>query len=203
MSTITGIRSAKNTDIDAITDIHVSSWREVYRFMPDAVLDKRGRDYRKTQWQTWFQDPPDGEATFVLEGGDRVVGFAQAKPNRDPDIDAEGEFHACYILPAYRGGVAGPLAMMALAVHLQEHDFFPACIWAFRKNKHRLIYNQIGCKPTIFRDRIIEGTALPEIGYLAPGFTELMARLHRMYASGLRRQNLSPRLPIQLTRLTG
>jgi len=203
MSTITGIRIATNADIDVITEIHVSSWQEVYSFMPDTVLSKRGHDFRRQQWQTWFRNPPEGEATFVLESHQRVVGFALAKPNQDPDIDANGEFHACYIQPEYRGGVAGPLAMMALAVHLQEQELWPACIWAFKKNKYRLIYNQIGCKPMVFRDRVIEDVALPEIGYMAPSFNELMARLHRMYASGLRRQSLSPQMPRQLMRSTG
>lgn len=203
MSTITGIRAAILSDVESIADIHVTCWREVYDFMPAEVHQLRDRDYRLRQWETWFKTPPPGEAIFVLESGDRVVGFAVAKPNEDPAIDCRGDFHACYILPEFRGGVSGPLSMMALALFLKDNGLWPACVWAFKHNKYKRIYPAIGCKVMVFRDRVIGGHALPEIGYLAPEYDTLMARLHRMYVSGARHQTGSPQMPRPLSALTG
>lgn len=197
MSTITGIREAYLSDIVCIAKIHVRCWREVYSFMPKEVLAERGFEYRLHQWLTWFETNPAGEAIYVLEDGLRVVGFAVAKPNRDQQFDTPGEFHACYILPNYRGGVSGPLAMMALAKFLKKSDLWPACVWAFKSNPYRRIYPALGCKPEVFRNRMIAGFALPEIGYRAPEFNTLMCRLDRMYASAVQRQTESLQKPRQ------
>lgn len=197
MSTIAGIRSAEVSDVDSIAKIHVTCWREVYSFMPQSVHDLRGYQYRRDQWRGWFHERPTDQVLFVLECSGRVVGFAIAKPNDDPVIDVPGEFHACYILPDFRGGDAGPLSMMALAAFLKEQGLWPACVWAFKSNPYRRIYPALGCVPEVFRDRVIGGVALPEIGYRVTDYDALMARLDRMRASAARRQTQSPRqLPL-------
>ncbi|UES58541.1 GNAT family N-acetyltransferase [Roseibium aggregatum] len=193
MSIITGIRQAEISDVAKIATIHVECWREVYTFMPDEVQSQRGFEYRSRQWQHWFETRPPGQAVYVLEDGKEVVGFAVAKPNSDPAIDAIGEFHACYILPEYRGGASGPMAMQALAEFLKSEALWPACVWAFKSNPYRRIYPALGCEPKVFRDRFIAGVALPEIGYRVTDFDKLMARLDRMRASAAQRQIQSPR----------
>jgi len=195
MSIITGIRSAVLSDVVSIAKIHVTCWREVYAFMPSEVHAQRGFQYRLDQWLTWFDTLPSDEAVFVLTDAIGVVGFAVAKANKDLDFDVPGEFHACYILPHYRGGEAGPVAMMALADFLMSKGLWPACLWAFKHNPYRRIYPALGCTPEVFRDRHIAGHALPEIGYRAPEFAVLMKRLNRMCVSAVQRQTRSPSLP--------
>ncbi|MBD8890187.1 GNAT family N-acetyltransferase [Roseibium litorale] len=180
MSIITGIRKALETDVVAIASIHACSWREVYHFLPDRVQASRDEAYRIGQWQRWFAEQPDGEALFALVDGDAVVGFAMAKPNRDLAIAVPGEFHACYILPEYRGGASGPMAMSALAEHLWTAGLWPACVWAFRNNPYRRIYPALGCVAEVFRDRDIAGLQIPEIGYRVADFATLLGRLSKM-----------------------
>lgn len=180
MSTITSIREAQLSDVDSVAGIHVSCWREVYCFMPERVLTFRDEAYRINQWRTWMKERPVGQALYVLEADIGVVGFAVAKPNTDDAIDVPGEFHACYILPAFRGGVAGPLAMITLAVFLKDQGLWPACVWAFRSNPYRRIYPALGCKPEVFRERLIEGVSLPEIGYRVSNYENLIRRLNLM-----------------------
>lgn len=199
MSIITGIRSAVLSDVVSIAKIHVACWLEVYSFMPREVQATRDYTYRLNQWLRWFDTLHTDEALYVLTDNIRVVGFALAKPNADPDIDVPGEFHACYILPKYRGGFAGPIAMMALARFLENKKLWPACIWAFKSNPYRRIYPALGCKPEVFRDRHISGFDLPEIGYRASDFPLLMKRLDRMCVSAVERQTGS--LPMQRPRL--
>lgn len=203
MSIITGIRNSNSLDLHDIASIHVTCWQEVYAFMPSDVLAARGHQYRIEQWRKWFSDRPTDQALFSLLSAEKVVGFAVAKRNNDQAIDAVGEFHACYILPKFRGGISGPIAMLALAKFLYETDQWPACVWAFRSNPYRRIYSALGCVPTVFRDRIIEGHALPEIGYLAPPYEVLISRLNRMYASAVQRQTQSLQSQHRHLRLRG
>lgn len=203
MSTIIKVRRAVISDVERIAEIHTECWREVYSFMPAKVHAARGYHHRLKQWQEWFAVPKANHALYVLLVSQTVVGFAVAKPNSDPGINALGEFHACYIIPSYRGGAAGPLAMMALAAFLNEQGLFPACIWAFRSNPYRRIYPALGCIPKIFRDRVIAGVSLPEIGYLVPDYSSLVTRLERMRVSAVERQNQSPQTPRRLSRLRG
>lgn len=187
MSTLTSIRDALISDVDQIAAIHTSVWREVYSFMPQEVHAARDFCHRRRQWFDWLERSPSDEILVVLEQLGQVVGFAIAKPNRDPDIAALGEFHACYILPECRGGDAGPVAMLKLAEFLKEKGLWPACVWAFKSNPYRRIYPALGCKPVVFRDRQIAGFALPEIGYAVTDFGTLTARLNRMRASAAQR----------------
>ncbi|WP_168156992.1 GNAT family N-acetyltransferase [Roseibium sp. TrichSKD4] len=203
MSNITGLRSATLNDVEVIAKIHVQCWREVYGFMPREVHDMRDLSYRRNQWNCWFQERPDLEALFVLLHNDNVVGFAISKPNHDDAIDALGEFHACYILPEFRGGQAGPMAMMALALSLKENNLWPACVWAFKQNPYRRIYPMLGCRPLVYRDRSIGGANIPEIGYHINDYNALMSRLDRMRVSAEKRQIELPQKLVRQSRLVG
>lgn len=201
MSTTNSIRDAEVTDAKTIAEIHVRCWREVYAFMPQAVHKQRDYRYRFRQWMTWFDNQPCGEALFVLESNGQIVGFSMAKPNTDNAISVPGEMHACYLLPQFRGTDLGPLGLMALAASLKQRGLWPACLWAFQENPYRRIYPFLGCKPEVFRDRMIAGVGLPEIGYRVTDYDALMARLDRMRASAAQRQIQSPRPQLLSSRL--
>jgi len=187
MSTYTSIRGAGVSDVECIALIHTTVWREVYSFMPEEVHLARNLKHRRKQWLEWLERAPSDEVLLVLEKANQVVGFAVAKPNTDTDIHAAGEFHACYILPEFRGGDTGPVAMLALAEFLKFQGLWPACIWAFKHNPYRRIYPALGCRPVVFRNRVIAGYSLPEIGYAVTDFGELTSRLNRMRASAAQR----------------
>lgn len=203
MSIITSVRKARDTDARAIAHIHAQSWQEVYHFMGPKVLASRNFEYRLNQWRRWFEATPKSEALYCLTHSGTVVGFAMAKPNTDDEISARGEFHACYILPQFRGGNSGPLAMQTLAEFLHSEHLWPACVWAFRDNPYRRIYAGIGCRAQVYRDRVIQGQRLPEIGYLVPPYQKLINRLERMRASAVQRQTELPETSLRLERLLG
>ncbi|WP_371256776.1 GNAT family N-acetyltransferase [Roseibium sp. TrichSKD4] len=159
--------------------------------MPDKVLAERSEKYRRYQWSNWFKTQTTSEALFCVLNDDAVVGFALCKPNSDTAIHARGEMHAAYILPTFRGGLVGPTVMMLMADFLHENDMWPSCLWAFRRNKYRRFYTATGWQPCVYRDRVIAGHPLAEIGYISPTYDELICRLERMRASISERQ--SPR----------
>ncbi|MCV0429121.1 MAG: GNAT family N-acetyltransferase [Roseibium sp.] len=184
------IRNGKCGDANTISEIHSMCWREVYSFMPDEVHQARSKDYRKSQWERWFSDQPDGETLLVLTHDETVVGFALSKPNTDCDISAPGEMHAGYVLPEYRGGMSGPAMMKGLAERMMQMGQWPACIWAFKENPHRRFYSALGWHAVVHRDRTIAGKQIPEIGYTSPSYDELTCRLDRMLSSFSQRQIL-------------
>lgn len=188
MSIVTAARHASFVDVDAVAEIHTSCWREVYSFLPNSIHENRSYDYRRRQWLEFLSARQRGAALIVLEQSGRTIGFAVSKPNADTAIDVPGEFHACYILPGCRGGDAGPVAMRALAEHLRADGCWPACVWAFRENPYRRIYPALGCQPVVFRDRIVAGHAVPEIGYKVPDYATLINRLETMIASAALRR---------------
>lgn len=156
--------------------------------MPWKVHQARDLAYRQRQWQIWFANQPAQSNLFALEGHNRIVGFAMSKTNSDPSLDVPGEMHACYVLPEYRGTEIGPLGLMAIATFLKTEGLWPCCLWAFKSNPYRRIYPLLGCKPEVFRNRIIAGVELPEIGYRVTDYDCLMSRLDRMRASAAQRQ---------------
>lgn len=186
------IRNGIYSDVHAISEIHCLCWREVYSFMPEEVFRARSKAYRREQWENWFEERPEGDTLIVLTSDETVVGFALSKPNTDPDIHAQGEMHAGYVLPDFRGGLSGPAMMKALATNMANLGQWPACIWAFKENPHRRFYTALGWHPVVHRDRVIAGQAIPEVGYTSPDYKALNARLDRMLVSAAQRQIQPP-----------
>lgn len=197
------ISCAEKKDIRIIARIHTECWREAYPFMPGQVHLNRNYQFRLEQWNDWLADRSGLRAVFVVEAANQIVGFAAVKPNDDPDIDAIGDLHACYLLPEYRGTSLGPLAMREMASFLYNSGQWPACIWAFRESPYRRIYPQLGAVATVFRDRVIAGCRLPEIGYLVSDYEIFAQRLNRMISSAAQRQTGSLRRPRRVAGLPG
>lgn len=183
------IRLGHKDDVNDISKIHVSCWNEVYSFMPKEVHSIRNLEYRKQQWTTWFEKRNDEEALFSIVSDGTVVGFALCKRNNDPSIDAAGELHAAYILPPFRGGLVGPTVMSLMSDFLHSKGMWPSCLWAFKQNKHRRFYTATGWRPLVYRDRLIAGIGIPEIGYISPDYDTLSLRLERMRASIAQKQS--------------
>ncbi len=176
------IRAGSLTDVKNISSIHALCWREVYSFMPDAVISARNTEYRAKQWCAYFDQQKPGKL-FVVECKGDVVGFCFCCPNNDSEIDAKGEMHAAYVLPEYRGKLVGPLMMREMAKALKNAAQSPMCLWAFKDNPIRIWYAQMGWKRAVERDRQLVGHAIPEVGYVCHDTQALIIRLERIVAS--------------------
>lgn len=178
-------KSAKPSDSNEISNIHAFCWRETYDFMPQEVLNNRSQNYRKNQWDSWFGNKKPTEELFKLLSDDKIVGFCFCKESLDKDLpNARGELHALYILPEYRGGISGPLAFLSMSKFLRENDRCPLSLWAFKENRARLWYSQLGFKRVISRDRVIQGHAIPECGYIHTDVDKLIDRLENIVSRG-------------------
>jgi len=174
------IRLAKKDDVSKVSQIHAFCWRETYSFMPRTVLQSRNRKFRKSQWIKWFESQAKDEALFVVEADHVVVGFCFCCPNRDEAIQGRGEMHAAYVLPDFRGREVGPMMMMAMLDFMIGHELTPPVLWAFRDNPIRLWYAQMGWRAEVRRDRVIEGCAIPEVGYVCTDVGALHTRLRKL-----------------------
>lgn len=187
---MTSISCAEFGDVQKIALIHTVCWQEVYAFMPKKVHQNRDLNHRVQQWQEWFQSKTDKDEIFTVKTNGQIVGFAAVKPNRETCVEALGELHACYLMPEFRGTTLGPMAMRAMADFLFQTNQWPASIWAFRQSPYRRIYPMLGAKAVIFRDRVIAGVSIPEIGYKVSNYELFTHRLDQMCASAARRQRV-------------
>lgn len=176
---VVGVRPARPEDAAAIAHVHAAGWQDTYRFMPDAVLAARNEAMRRAQWQAQLGAPGGTEGVFVLTHRARVTGFAWCLANDDADLPATGQMRAMYVLADYRGGVSGPLLFRAMARDLMQRCLAPVGCWAFRGNPIRRWYAQLGWRRVIDRDRILDGFALPETGYVHPDLNGFIDRLER------------------------
>lgn len=174
------ITRAKEEDIKKIVDIHVSCWKEVYKFIPENVHKVRTRKFRFNQWKKVLRIKKLETGLFVLKTDlNVVVGFCYCAPNIDKDLEAASELHAAYILPEFRGGITGPLMMVTMVEFLLKQDLHPIGLWAFDQNKIQRWYRLIGFQRTVRRDRIIENVAIPESGFVCPDPYRLLDRMYR------------------------
>lgn len=167
------IRPATLDDVAAITRLHVDSWRDTYTFMPDSVHSNRSYAYRYEEWLEILSKPDPDHLILTVWDGDILVGFCNCLPCTDPDMpQAKGEMHAIYFRKDYRGHALGAVLFERMIHFLIKRDLWPACLWAFEKNEFRHNYKNIGFHDAVYRDRIIAGVAIPEVGYLSPASPE-------------------------------
>ncbi|MEQ9519806.1 MAG: GNAT family N-acetyltransferase [Parvibaculum sp.] len=167
------IRSATLADVAAITRLHVDSWQDTYTFMPDSVHSNRSYAYRYEEWLEILSKPDPDHLILTVWDGNILVGFSNCLPCRDPDMpQAKGEMHAIYFRKDYRGHALGAVLFERMIQFLIKRDLWPACLWAFEKNEFRHNYKTIGFTDAVYRDRVIAGVAIPEVGYLSPDSPE-------------------------------
>jgi acetyltransferase (GNAT) family protein len=96
------VRLAGAGDADAIGRIQVETWRAAYTgLMPDETVAGFDIESRQQQWRQWLGDMPrPGSATFVVEDGGEVVGFASVGASWDEDAEAEAQLYAIYLHPS-------------------------------------------------------------------------------------------------------
>lgn len=163
------IRSATLADIGEITRLHVDSWRDTYTFMPQTVHANRSYAYRYEEWLEALSNPDPDHLILTAWDGDVLVGFSNCRRCNDPDLpEAKGEMHAIYFRKDYRGLAIGYQLFEHMIRFLRKRDLWPACLWAFEEKQFRHTYKAIGFRDAVYRDRVIAGVPIPEVGYLSP-----------------------------------
>src|SRR5262245_45632405 len=98
------IRRATASDAEPIAQVHVLGWRTAYReILPVDFMNSLSVEARLAQWKGRLDQPDPEEAIFVAERDGQIVGFANAGPEREGDLQFEGELYAIYLLENHRG----------------------------------------------------------------------------------------------------
>jgi ribosomal protein S18 acetylase RimI-like enzyme len=166
------VRDARPEDADGIARVHVATWQGAYAhiFPPEALraLDA-GMERRGAYWRQTIEAAGPQAHTLVAVLDDDVVGFADVRPTRDVDADAErvGELTAIYVSPAAWGVGAGRRLMTDALERLRGSGFEEATLWVLEDNpRARRFYEIAGWRAdgSAKEDEFL-GTRVREVRY--------------------------------------
>lgn len=135
----------------------MASWRTTYRgLLPDELLAGLSVEARAEQWRRQLE--PSGAAAgnaviYVVEDvaglgaattAPRIVGFASAGPEREPESGFDGELYAIYLLAEHQGAGIGRELVRSAAAFLRERGFTSMRVWVLAGNAAEGFYQRMG-----------------------------------------------------------
>jgi GNAT superfamily N-acetyltransferase len=134
------------SDAEALTRIHVASWRAAYRHEISAAF-LGALDVRERIAITEKRLARPGATALLAEDTGQVLGFCYLGPTRDEDDDGSSvcEIYALHVDPEHwRRGVGGVLFRAARREAL-ERDFSSLSLWVLDTNtRARAFYATVG-----------------------------------------------------------
>jgi GNAT superfamily N-acetyltransferase len=128
MNADTSVRVAWAADADAIADVQLASWQELYAALPPGATT----DAVAEAWRAALTKPGDARnRVLVALARARVVGYAITMPSDDPDADpvADGVIAEFFVLPAERRQGHGSRLLQACAETLAADRFSRLTCW--------------------------------------------------------------------------
>jgi ribosomal protein S18 acetylase RimI-like enzyme len=137
------IYEAGADDTAAIADIHVASWREVYRsILPDAYLDSGIVEERQRYWADALAAPGNGFVLVARRGG-RPSGFIAVARDGEPGYDAFIE--SLHVVGQMRGSGLGRRLMRKAAERLLAEGATSVCLRVYDANAAAIrFYERLG-----------------------------------------------------------
>jgi hypothetical protein len=178
-------REAEIDDAKDIARVHVECWMSCYSFISPRIHELRSLEFREKQWVNIIKSDEYSIKPIVITDDDVIVGFCFAKQNDDPDIDADVELHACYVLAEYRGGLAGPMVIRSMIERVIGMKYRRASVWVFDQNPMKRTYFFAGLKIKVRRDRILYGENISEIGLICSDLPKLIEKIDRVIAQSV------------------
>ncbi len=128
------VRPALPEDAPAIGAVHAAAWRETYPGLLAAeTIDAYADPARRAAfWAGALAQP--GHGAFVVEAEGRLSGFGSCGAARDPQLGAEGEVLAIYLLRRAQGRGLGRALLGAMAGELLSRGLGSAGAWALATN---------------------------------------------------------------------
>jgi ribosomal protein S18 acetylase RimI-like enzyme len=178
------IRTATESDVAAIAQLHLASWLATYRgICADAFLNSLTVELFASYHRPALTKSPDemARSPFIV-ACDRaeahaIVGFARGGPMRvaSPTGDAipaeiaqqfSAELYAIYVHPASLGRGAGRALWDESISRLQAIDHRNLCVWVLRDNAPaRRFYERMGGVLVGESSITLAGVSYPEVAY--------------------------------------
>lgn len=165
------VREARLEDAEAITKVHIDSWRTTYKgIVPDEFLAKMDYEKRLKDRRERMSKPDPDKGIFVAEDEQgKVVGFAHCGRLRDGDPAYDGELYAIYLYKENQCQGHGKDLLKAVARWLKDHGYKSMLVWVLDENPSKHFYIAQGAQ-TLDSKTIEIGKPLLETSY---GWPEL------------------------------
>lgn len=128
------IRTATESDIQSIAQLHAESWKQSYRGMlSDDYLDNLVDQERLDCWQQRLTNPTEGQYILLAEENNQLVGFIciflHANPQWGTLIDN------LHVRPNVKGKGIGKVLMKEISQWLLKNNHNEAIyLWVLEKN---------------------------------------------------------------------
>ena len=122
---------------------------------------------RRRMWREGLgRTPRPGSATFVVEEGGEVVGFASVGASRDEGAEQEAELYAIYLHPSRWDRGIGRALLQRAEESMRSSGFRQAILWVLEGNERgERFYRAAGWEQDGRKIEDFQGTAVPELRY--------------------------------------
>ena len=167
VNAVVTVRLASVDDADTIGRVQVETWRAAYTgLMPDGAIEGFDVPERQRLWREGLaRTPRPGSATFVVEDGGEVVGFATVGASRDGDTE-EAELYAIYLHPSCWDRGLGRALLQRAEESMSSSGFRKAVLWVLEGNERaERFYRAAGWQPDGRKVDQFQGAAVSELRY--------------------------------------
>lgn len=171
------MRAATYSDIPAIAQIHVDTWRSTYAgIVSDEVLANLSYEQRSQSWQRIFDSAGETDGfTFLAENeAGQIVGFADGGRERTGNLTYRGELNAIYILKSQQQQGIGRKLVGQTAQKLNQLEIRSMLTWVLEANPACDFYAALGGRKVQQKEIVIGGSKLTEVAY---GWADISALL--------------------------
>jgi len=144
------IRSADETDLWDLAEIHRSCWQEAFAgILEPAYLDNLTPDHEAEMWQRRFRSKSFMKSLHVADHHGFTVGYLVARPSvrngEGAGISEWMEISEFYVCPTYWRMGVGSKMMELVGGTILANGYDKACLWALRDaESSRLFYENNG-----------------------------------------------------------
>ncbi len=140
------LREATVQDAEAITALHVASWRANYRgVLPNTYLDEGAEAERASHWRKSLNTLSAKDVVLAAEDDADLQGFISVYWRREAGYDAY--LDNLHVRPGRNGSGLGRRLLAAAVERMIDHGASNLCLWAFDQNQRAIsFYERLGGK---------------------------------------------------------
>lgn len=139
------VREATFEDAEAISTIHVNTWKNTYKDLVDEKdLTNMTYENRIILWETVLRMDKEKQCTFVIQDDDKVVGFISGGPERTKRFNYDSEIYNIYILDEYQKEGLGSQLLEVFAKEMIDYGHQSLLVWILKHNPSSQFYERYG-----------------------------------------------------------
>lgn len=140
------VREAALEDALSIGTVQTITWKTTYvGIVHQSFLDNLKPEPRIASAEKRFHNPVLKDFVLVEEKSKQVIGFVLVGPNREKNVDADGELYAIYLLKEFQGLGGGKLLFRKAVQAIREMNFKKMMVSVLEDNlSSRKFYESMG-----------------------------------------------------------